>query len=64
MIPDVHALTFNPMENIQPANTPPPAHLVAGEISAPRFRAKYGIADRWREWRSGRDTVPVRLETR
>ena len=31
---------------------------------APRFRAKYGIADRWREWRSGRDTVPVRLQIR
>jgi hypothetical protein len=31
---------------------------------APRFRAKYGIADRWRKWRSGRDTVPVRLEIR
>jgi hypothetical protein len=31
---------------------------------APRFRSKYGIADRWREWRSGRDTVPVRLQTR
>jgi hypothetical protein len=31
---------------------------------APRFRAKYGIADRWREWRSGRKAVPVRLETR
>ena len=31
---------------------------------APRFRAKYGIADRWREWRSGRNPVPIRLETR
>ena len=31
---------------------------------ARRFRAKYGIADRWREWRSGRDTIPVRLEAR
>jgi hypothetical protein len=29
---------------------------------APRFRAKYGLADRWREWTSGRDTIPVRLE--
>jgi hypothetical protein len=28
------------------------------------FRAKYGIADQWREWRSGRDTIPVRLEAR
>jgi hypothetical protein len=31
---------------------------------APRFRAKYGFADRLREWHSGRDTIPVRLETR
>jgi hypothetical protein len=31
---------------------------------ADRFRAKYGIADRWREWRSGRDTIPVRLVRR
>lgn len=31
---------------------------------APLFRAKYGIADRLREWRSGRDTIPVRLEVR
>jgi hypothetical protein len=31
---------------------------------APKFRAKYGILDRWREWSSGRDTIPVRLETR
>jgi hypothetical protein len=31
---------------------------------APMFRAKYGIADRFREWRSGRDSVPVRLEAR
>jgi len=30
----------------------------------PRFRAKYGLADRWREWRDGRDTVPVRLQSR
>jgi len=28
------------------------------------FREKYGIADRLRELRSGRDTVPVRLEVR
>jgi len=31
---------------------------------APRFRAKYGIADRLREWHSGRDTIPVRLQIR
>jgi len=29
---------------------------------APRFRAKYGFSDRLREWRSGRDTIPVRLQ--
>ncbi len=31
---------------------------------APRFREKYGLADRWREWTNGRDTIPVRLEPR
>ncbi len=31
---------------------------------APRFRAKYGLADRWRAWRDGSDTVPIRLEPR
>ncbi len=31
---------------------------------APRFREKYGLADRWREWSNGRDTIPVRLELR
>lgn len=31
---------------------------------APRFREKYGLADRWREWNAGRDTVPIRLESR
>lgn len=31
---------------------------------APMFRAKYGAADRLREWHSGRDTIPVRLEAR
>ena len=31
---------------------------------APRFREKYGLADRWREWHLGRDTIPVRLESR
>ena len=31
---------------------------------APKFRAKYGIADRLREWRNGRDTIPVRLQAR
>jgi hypothetical protein len=30
----------------------------------PLFRAKYGLVDRLREWRSGRDTVPVRLVPR
>lgn len=30
----------------------------------PRFREKYGLADRWREWRYGSDTVPVRLQPR
>jgi hypothetical protein len=30
----------------------------------PRFREKYGLADRWREWRDGNDTVPIRLEPR
>ena len=30
----------------------------------PRFRAKYGLADRWREWSSGRDTIPIRLQNR
>jgi hypothetical protein len=29
-----------------------------------RFRAKYGWADRWREWRHGRDTIPIRLRSR
>jgi hypothetical protein len=28
----------------------------------PRFRAKYGLADRWREWKDGSDTIPVRLQ--
>jgi len=28
----------------------------------PRFRRKYGLADRWREWKDGPDTVPVRLQ--
>ena len=31
---------------------------------APRFRAKYGLADRWREWRYGNDTIPIRLQPR
>ena len=31
---------------------------------APRFREKYGLADRWREWRDGNDTVPIRLQPR
>lgn len=31
---------------------------------APMFRAKYGIADRLREWRGLSDTIPVRLEVR
>ena len=31
---------------------------------APRFREKYGLADRWREWSIGRNTIPVRLESR
>jgi hypothetical protein len=30
----------------------------------PRFRWKYGLADRWREWRYGSDTVPIRLQPR
>jgi hypothetical protein len=30
----------------------------------PRFREKYGLADRWREWRNGSDTIPIRLEPR
>jgi hypothetical protein len=30
----------------------------------PRFRKKYGLADRWRAWRDGNDTVPIRLEPR
>ena len=30
----------------------------------PRFREKYDLADRWREWRDGSDTVPIRLEPR
>jgi hypothetical protein len=29
-----------------------------------RFRAKYGLIDRWREWMSGPNTVVVRLERR
>jgi hypothetical protein len=29
-----------------------------------RFREKYGLADRWREWREGNDTIPIRLEPR
>jgi hypothetical protein len=31
---------------------------------APRFRKKYGLADRWRAWHDGSDTVPIRLELR
>jgi hypothetical protein len=31
---------------------------------APWFRAKYGLADRWREWSGDADSVPVRLRTR
>lgn len=31
---------------------------------APLFRRKYGLADRWREWSEGTDTVPVRLRPR
>ena len=31
---------------------------------APHFRAKYGLADRWREWTQGNDTIPIRLERR
>ncbi len=31
---------------------------------APRFREKYGLADRWREWRDGNDTIPIRLQPR
>ena len=31
---------------------------------APRFREKYGLADRWREWYDGSDTIPVRLQPR
>jgi hypothetical protein len=30
----------------------------------PRFREKYGLADRWRAWRDGSDTIPIRLEPR
>ena len=30
----------------------------------PRFREKYGIADRWRAWRDGNDTIPIRLQPR
>ena len=30
----------------------------------PRFREKYGLADRWRAWREGSDTIPIRLEPR
>jgi hypothetical protein len=29
-----------------------------------RFRAKYGLVDRWREWRDGSHTIPIRLEPR
>ncbi len=29
-----------------------------------RFRKKYGLADRWRAWLDGSDTVPIRLEPR
>ena len=28
------------------------------------FREKYGLADQWREWNSGNDTVMVRLQPR
>ncbi len=31
---------------------------------APYFRAKYGLADRWREWSLGSDTIPVRIKPR
>ena len=31
---------------------------------AARFREKYGLADRWREWSHGFDTIPIRLEPR
>ncbi|MBW2270896.1 MAG: hypothetical protein JRH16_20240 [Deltaproteobacteria bacterium] len=31
---------------------------------APWFRDKYGLADFWRDWSGGRDTVPVRLQVR
>lgn len=31
---------------------------------APRFREKYGLADRWREWSGDADTVPIRLRAR
>ena len=30
----------------------------------PRVREKYGLADRWREWRDGNDTLPIRLQPR
>jgi hypothetical protein len=30
----------------------------------PRFREKYRLADRWRTWRDGNDTIPIRLEPR
>ena len=30
----------------------------------PLFRAKYGLADRWRAWRDASNTVPIRLEPR
>ena len=30
----------------------------------PRFREKYGLADRWRAWRDGNDTIPIRLQPR
>jgi len=36
----------------------------ARSAAARLFREKYGLADRLREWTSGHDPVPVRLETR
>ena len=27
-----------------------------------KFREKYGLADHWRAWTTGSDTVPIRLE--
>lgn len=38
--------------------TRPEAYVEAG------FRQKYGLADRWREWTTGNDTVMVQLRPR